>query len=361
MIPILIPNVPSTEHILPYLQRIDLNRIYSNGGPLHTELVARIADHFAVDTGMVAIVANATLALEGAVRTAPTSNSLWECPSWTFTATPAAVLGAGAELTFVDVDDQWRIAPGYVSGNLVDVLPFGKGVDFDRLDLTSLNCLVVDAAASFDSLSDFQFPEMLPTVVIISMHATKVFPAGEGGIILSNNFEWIQRLRKWSNFGMGPDRVSDFIGTNAKLSEYGSAVGLATLDSWSSIRSDFEKISSQILDLSNRLDLNCFTPHGASISSYWILRDLDPLFKQAIIESFKVLGIATRDWWESGCHRMPAYEGSLAEKSSLKNTEYIAATSLGLPFFIGMSQDQLNEIEIALIRAKDNYLSNCSK
>ena len=358
MIPILVPNVPSTAQTLPYLQRIDLNRIYSNGGPLHTELVTRIANHFAVDASMVAIVANATLALEGAVRTAPTSNSLWECPSWTFTATPAAILGAGAELTFADVDDAWRVAPNYVSGNLIDVLPFGKGVDFDRLDLTSLNCLIVDAAASFDSLSGFQFPKTLPTVVIISMHATKVFPAGEGGIILSNDIEWVRRLRKWANFGMGPERISDFIGTNAKMSEYGAAVGLATLDSWSSIRSDFEKISSQILELSNRIDLNCFTPHGASISSYWILRDLDPLFKQTTIKLFKDRGIATRDWWESGCHRMPAYQGFLKAGNSLKNTEYFAATSLGFPFFTEMSQGQLDEIEFTLMKAKDNYLSN---
>ena len=358
MIPILIPNVPDTTQTLPYLQKIDLNRIYSNGGPLHAELVARIANHFAIDASMVAIVANATLALEGAVRTAPTVHSLWECPSWTFTATPAAILGAGAELTFVDVDDQWRVTPNYVSGNLIDVLPFGKGVDFGRLDLASLNCLVVDAAASFDSLSDFQFPETLPTVIIISMHATKVFPAGEGGIILSNDFEWVQRLRKWANFGMGPERISDFLGTNAKLSEYGSAVGLATLDSWPSIKGDFEKISGQILGLSNRLGLNCFTPHGASISSYWVLRDLDPLFKRAIIESFKDLGIATRDWWESGCHKMPAYKRFLDEKSALKNTDFFAATSLGLPFFTEMSQGQLDEIEFALMKARDSYLSN---
>jgi dTDP-4-amino-4,6-dideoxygalactose transaminase len=358
MIPILIPNVPTTSQTLPYLQKIDLNRIYSNGGPLHAELVARIANHFAVDASMVAIVANATLALEGAVRTAPTLNSLWECPSWTFTATPSAILGAGSEITFVDVDDQWRATPNYESGNLIDVLPFGKGVDFDRLHLASLNCLVVDAAASFDSLSDFHFPETLPTVIIISMHATKVFPAGEGGIILSNDFEWVQRLRKWSNFGMGPERISDFIGTNAKLSEYASAVGLATLDSWPSIKGDFAKISSQILDLSKRLGLNCFTPHGNSISSYWVLRDLDPLFKQAIVESFKDLGIATRDWWQSGCHRMPAYKGFLGEKSLLKNTDYFAATSLGLPFFTELSQGQLDRIEFALMRAKDSYLIN---
>jgi dTDP-4-amino-4,6-dideoxygalactose transaminase len=283
-------------------------------------------------------------------------NSIWECPSWTFTATPAAILGAGADLTFADVDHQWRVIPKYASANLIDVLPFGKGVDFDRLDLASLKCLVVDAAASFDSLSEFQFPENLPTVIIISMHATKVFPAGEGGIILSNNLEWVERLRKWANFGMGPGRISEFVGTNAKLSEYGAAVGLATLDSWPTIRSNFEKISARILELSNRLGLNSFTPHGASISSYWVLRDLDPLLKRTIIKSFRDRGIATRDWWESGCHGMPAYKGFLKEESVLKNTEYSAATSLGLPFFTEMSQDQLDEIEIALIKAKENYL-----
>ena len=357
MIPILIPNVPPTAKTLTYLQRIDFNRVYSNSGPLHGELVSRIANHFEVDASMVAIVANATLALEGAIRTAPTTNLLWESPSWTFTATPSSILCAGADLAFADVDNEWRVTPSYVSGNLVDVLPFGKGIDFGRLDLGSLNCLVVDAAASFDSLSALQFPKTVPTLIVISMHATKVFPAGEGGIILSNDFEWIQRLRKWSNFGMSKDRISEFVGTNAKLSEYGAAIGLATLDSWSSIRSDFEKISLQILELSKRLDLNCFTPHGTSISSYWVLRDLDPLFKQSIIELFKVEGIATRDWWASGCHEMPAYKGFLDVNVRLKNTEYSAATSLGLPFFTEMSHDQLDQIESVLLKAKDDYLT----
>jgi dTDP-4-amino-4,6-dideoxygalactose transaminase len=357
MIPILVPKVPTADIILPYLRRIDLNRVYSNGGPLQSELIARIANHFQVDSSMVAIVANATLALEGAISTAPTTNTLWESPSWTFTATPAAILGSGAKLVFADVDEEWRIAPTYVSGNLVDVLPFGKGLDFERLDLTSLECLVIDAAASFDSLSPIKFPSGLPTAIVISMHATKVFPAGEGGIFISNDIEWAHRLRKWSNFGMGSDRISEFVGTNAKLSEFGSAVGLATLDSWPSIRSDFEKISLQILEVSKRLELNCFTPHGKSISSYWILRDLDPLFKHEIIKLFKVRGIATRDWWASGCHKMPAYKGFMEEEGSLKNTEYSTTTSLGLPFFSEMTQRQLDEIELSLAKAKDIYLS----
>jgi dTDP-4-amino-4,6-dideoxygalactose transaminase len=361
MIPILVPNVPSTDAILPYLRRIDLSRVYSNAGPLHTELVMRIAKHFEVDSSMVAILANATLALEGAISTAPTRNRLWESPSWTFTATPAALLNAGADILFADVDNEWRVSPNYVSGNVVDVLPFGKGENFERLDLARLNCLVVDAAASFDSLTPLRLPTTLPTVIVISMHATKVFPAGEGGIIISNDAEWIQRIRKWSNFGMGSDRISELVGTNAKLSEYGSAVGLATLDSWQKIRRDFDKISLRILEVSERLQLNNFTPCGNSISSYWILRDLDPSFKSSISNVFKDRGIATRDWWESGCHKMPAYSEFLQEKNSLERTEHFAATSLGLPFFAEMTQSQLDEIEQALIKAKDNYLSNCNK
>jgi hypothetical protein len=53
---------------------------------------------------------------------------------------------------------------------------------------------------------------------------------GEGGFAVSSDKDWIERVRCLSNFGIDP---ADFkvreAGTNAKLSEYHAAVGLAAL------------------------------------------------------------------------------------------------------------------------------------
>ena len=361
MIPILVPKVPSLDSILPYLKKIDANQIYSNNGPLLQDLITRLSNHFGIDPSMMTIVANATLALEGAARTAPIITPVWECPSWTFTATPAAILNAGHRVTFSDVDEDWRINPSYVSGNLVDVLPFGEGIDVDRLELAKLTCLLIDGAASFDALSGLQFPKNLVTGVVVSMHATKVFPAGEGGIFISNDSEWVERVKRWSNFGMGSNRISTILGTNAKMSEYGAAVGLATLDNWQEIREKFRNAAIRVLEISHRLDLACFAPYPELVSSYWIIRDLDPLLKVSIEETLTLDGIATRMWWESGCHLMPAYAGEARNTIEFSNTVKAAATSIGLPFFSEISETQLLQIEKSLEKAKDLYLSKLAR
>src|SRR5947209_1621371 len=43
-VPALRPKLPSAERLLPYLRRIDANRVYANWGPLVEELEFRIAD-----------------------------------------------------------------------------------------------------------------------------------------------------------------------------------------------------------------------------------------------------------------------------------------------------------------------------
>ena len=50
-IPVLRPQLPSAERLLPYLRRIDDARIYSNWGPLSVELEGRLAERLGVPAG----------------------------------------------------------------------------------------------------------------------------------------------------------------------------------------------------------------------------------------------------------------------------------------------------------------------
>jgi dTDP-4-amino-4,6-dideoxygalactose transaminase len=62
---------------------------------------------------------------------------------------------------------------------------------------------------------------------VFSLHATKVFGIGEGGVVFAPK-ELADRVRTVINFGIRPDGIGP--GTNGKLSEYPCAVGLAVLD-----------------------------------------------------------------------------------------------------------------------------------
>lgn len=244
---VLVPDVPPAAHLGPYLRRIDETRQYSNNGPLVRELEARLASELGVRPENVVTVANGTLGLELALIAAThgiTHRVI--CPAFTFPATATAILRVGARPIWVDVDPQaWSVTPKTVFDSpfphnavdaVVPVCPFGAPVDYlqwSEFVQQTGTPVVIDAAAAWGNLT-FPFGSQMNVYTVFSMHATKTLPAGEGGLVVGPQ-EGIAHIRALANFGMVDNVVRYAGGTNAKLSEYGAAVALASLD-WMPVR-----------------------------------------------------------------------------------------------------------------------------
>lgn len=250
-IPLLIPDLPAPEVLLPYLQRMHAAQLYSNFGPLVREMEGRLLDRFSEQAQTplaISSVANATLGLElvlTALDLPPHSRVL--LPSLTFVASATAVLRAGHVPVLSDVDpDSWLLTPDIARRALRDVrvdavMPvaaFGAPhtmADWSAFEQETGIPVVIDAAAAFGS----QWLDAPRGTAVFSMHATKSLPAGEGGFVVSTDAALVARVRQLSNFGINLDPAAGTpvgrlasIGTNAKMSEYHAAVGLASLDVW---------------------------------------------------------------------------------------------------------------------------------
>ena len=345
---LMVPRMPVTSDLIPYLERIDSSRIYSNFGNLHSELINRLSKHFGVLDENVALCSNATTAISGAVITSSELGSLWDCPSWTFTASPAAVLGANRNLRFGDVDNEGRLEIPEDCLNLLDVLPFGEGPNFSRYRNREIN-IVIDAAASFDALSIPGTFDARDAGFVVSMHATKLVGAGEGGIFISRDVDWVSRFKSWINFGMNGlgDRQSYSIGTNAKLSEYACAVGLASLDLWTETKRKILENTQLALNLSQEFRLQPASAMSSGFATpYWIVQLSTVREKEVLKSCLSSAGIQFRDWWVDGCHNMPAY-GDYS-KGNFSKTDEIASTSLGLPFHCFLKDSDWSRIQEAL-------------
>ena len=68
--------------------------------------------------------------------------------------------------------------------------------------------------------------------VVVSLHATKVLGAGEGGIVVFGDVESADRFRAFTNLGFERTRTSERHGVNGKLPEATAAYALAALDGW---------------------------------------------------------------------------------------------------------------------------------
>ena len=200
-VPVMQPLLPSAREVGPFLERMDANRHYSNRGQLVRELESSWAAKLGLDPALVVACANATLGLTGAIALSEPTE--WLVPDFTFAATAHAVLQAGKRLVLADVDSEtWRlVSPGAIStseAGLVPVIPFGQPFLLTEFDQGA--SVVIDAAASLGSEPNLR--NLPPSwAVVFSLHATKVAPAGEGGLVAFGSAELADKFRSWINFG----------------------------------------------------------------------------------------------------------------------------------------------------------------
>ena len=353
------PQLPDADQLRPYLDEIDRSGQYTNFGPLLRRFERRLAERFHVADESVACVSNGTTGLALALRaTAIPEARLCVMPAWTFVATAHAARMAGLEPYFVDVDpESWSLtpaaalaaavrAPGLV-GAVLPVSPLGAPVDVEAWDAFHAETglpVVIDAAGGFDGARPGAAPMM------ISLHATKVFGVGEGGFVISTDGALSAEIRRRANFGFGSGRVATIEGTDAKMSEYPAATGLAGLDRWSARRAGFAALAGLYRDGFARLE---GVEPSPGFGSGWVASTCVVAFEaaaaDAIARRLAEAGVETHRWWGLGCHAQPAFAD--CPRTPLPVTEALAPRVLGLPFHLGLDDVDLFAVLAALGRA----------
>ena len=355
MIPILRPLLPDGKSLLPYLSQIDGSRIYSNFGPIQAQLTDRLAEYFGVAPQNVLLVTNGTLALAGAVATTSTSaNNTWAIPNWTFVATAHAVLLAGGKIKLIDIDrSTWFLNPSRVlsSQNSIITAPFGAN-PFESKNLLppiASGHQIIDAASCFDSLRNCGAQIKPHQILMVSLQATKPLSTGEGGLLVGPE-DWISEIRRWINFGFWNNRLAHGPSINGKMSEYASAIGCASLDQWVETRHRLKLVLAKYVDLCSKLNwkLQPSAKSGHVTSTINIQFD-NPRQKSVVIKRLNRSSIEHRDWWGNGINSLPW----MADGTQIfPDTDYCTTTTLGLPFFVDLSNNEFARIQETLMLAK---------
>ncbi len=364
-VPVLRPQLPRAALLLPYLEAIDARRWYSNAGPLVTELEDQLSRKLGFEDRGVVTTANATVGITVALlaRRVP-AGSLCLVPSWTFVATPHAVRAAGLTPWFHDVDRRtWALDPDAVMetlkqmprpvGAVVVVAPFGRPIDIDawqEFENRTGILVVIDAAAGFDTARPSRIP------LVVSLHATKILGAGEGGFLSSTDTRLLERFQAGCNFGFQGTRIATIPALNAKMSEYHAAVGLASLAMWRETRQQHVRITEWYRQALPRLDRVSLQPgygHGWVTATTSVV--LPPRSRGRVAAHLAESGIETKQWWGEGCHGHPAFMD--CPRSSLTVTEELGARVLGLPHFPDMRKQNVDQVASALSEALSETLT----
>jgi dTDP-4-amino-4,6-dideoxygalactose transaminase len=331
MIKVLVPKMPTADDLVPYMDRIDAARWYTNFGPLEIELRERLERKYGAH---VVTVSSCTAGLELVYRQEYEYPHRIELPALTFSATIHAAERAFninekgyGWWSFCDVDPLTWTAPS--------VAGFGAPVDGP----------VVDAAAAFGE------QKVAPhQTCVFSLHATKMVGAGEGGYVVTHDLARAEELRQMTNFGIrllpgAQYAVSNGWGTNAKLSEYHAAVALASLDLYD------REAWLQLHDwYAARLPSNV-TPQLRPRGAYPIMAVKLPCAVEPVVKWFDGQGIETRRWYFPPLHRHPDYQHTGV---ALPVTDDLADHLIGLPYHLFLTEKDVSrvcmELDAAIFR-----------
>lgn len=351
-IPVCRPLLPSAATLLPYLEEIDGARWYSNYGPLYHRFRSALASTRSVEADQLTIVASGTIGLTLALQAQGAVEGLCMVPGWTFIATPMAARAAGLRPWFVDIDpESWSLTPEMAMRYLatapepiaaiLPVAPFGAPAPLDEWDRFAEETgipVVIDAAAGFDALKVGRVP------TIVSFHATKALGIGEGGAIFSRDTELIRRAQQLANLGLQSGRTAAVTGMNAKLSEYGCAVGLAALDQWPAHRA---ALKTRAMHYRARLsDLVEFQPGFGDAATATCVIGMAGSGAVAMKRDLAALGIETLRWWHAVCLDHPAFADALGIEIPVARRA--AAQTLGLPMGVTLALGDIDRVAEAV-------------
>lgn len=367
-IPVCRPRLPSAEAIRPYLETLDRTRLYSNHGPLERQFAARMSRLLGSETSRAATASSGAAALAGAILAragrASATRPLCLCPAYTFVATPAAVEQCGYQLHFIDVDEHtWQADQDALLrhpelsrvGLVVPVAPYGQAVPQDawqRFEALTGIPVVIDGAASLESLADRPEQYLGPIPVALSFHATKVFGMGEGGAVVTTDDELLTRSIQALNFGFMGTRRCDVAGFNGKMSEYHAAVGLAELDGWPEKRIAYTRARDLYLDCAVRHGLGERLVTAPRIASSYVLNVATDLAEaQSVRAALTDAGIEHRYWYGLGLHREPYF--AAVARDSLPGVESLSPRLIGLPMALDFGSGEIERIVAAVVRGLD--------
>lgn len=364
-IPFLTPELPTASEVAQDYAEILRRGVFTNSGPIEAAFATAVADF--VGDVYASVVSSATSGIELTLRArARPARTQVLVPSFTFAASPLCILRVGRRPVFLDIEaSSWQPsitdARQYISRHQRDLscillgTTFGVANDlieeWERLAEDYGLPLLIDSAAGFGSTEPSgKRLGYHGDCEIFSLHATKTFAIGEGGVVISRSGTLIDHINELKNFGFGPDRASRSLGMNAKLPELSCAMGLRQLASLEErILARQELLKSYVAALE---PIGFTFQPNAEHSSIAFVSALAPdkATRDAIISSFCDDNIQARTYYNPPVHNQPVFANS-DSVGELPVTRFFADRILSLPTRSNMATSDFSRIITAIERA----------
>ena len=354
------PTFPSLDLAISRFSDCLANGMVTNNSRWVVEFEKRLTDWLGVPA---LAFSSGQAALMTMLRAAGVEGGEVVVPSFTFSATPHAVVWAGATPVFADMRDDmtFGIDPddaerriGERTKAILGVCPYGIACDYAALEELGRRRgvpVLVDSAAAFGTRVGGRLAGGFCDAQIFSFHATKAFNTMEGGALCSSDPDILERAKAIRNFGQS-DGDCAFAGLNGKMTEICALIGIEQLTVFEAAVSVRRRAAARIaagLGPIRGIEAPLDPPGQKPVWLYLPVMIDTGLFgagRDEVAEMLEAENLRVRKYYSPACHELAVYCGS----ANLPVAERTARGVIALPIYNDMTDTECDGIVEAFHR-----------
>jgi len=291
---------------------------------------------------------------------------------FSFVASSNVMLYQNATPIFVDIDPKTlNIDPNRVEEKIRErrtqgkcvktILPvhvFGQPAEMDalteivrRYDVTLIEDACEAMGAEFKSRQVGTFGK----AAVFAFYPNKQMTTGEGGMIVTDDEEWARLFRSLRDQGGDDDGTwlrHMRLGYNYRLDEMSAALGLAQLRRIEELMQKRERVAQMYNERLAKMpgvQIPYIAPQTTRMSWFvYVIRLAPEVDRDRVMQALEASGIPSRPYF-SPIHLQPFYRERFGfSEGDFPVTERIASSTLALPFYGNLREEQIDLITEAL-------------
>lgn len=348
-------SMPNYEEYIEEIKELWDSHWLTNMGVKHETFSENLRKY--LDVEMVTLFTNGHLALECAIAAFGLKGEVITTP-FTFASTTHAIVRNGLDPVFCDIDpdtyviDEKKIeelitektcaiVPVHLYGNICNVEEIKKIAKKYNLKV------IYDAAQAFGTSVNGVNIGNFGDASTFSFHATKVFNTIEGGAVTYNSDDLKRILYYLKNFGITGSESVEYVGGNAKMSEFQAAMGICNLRH---VDSEIKKrkcvIERYRQNLEGEKGIKLLKPQKDIISNYAYFPVVFDGFSKSrndVSEELKEHNVFTRKYFYPLTTDFECYAGRF-DSNDTPIAKHIADRVLTLPLYADLELEDVDRI-----------------
>ncbi len=281
---------------------------------------------------------------------------------FTFAASANCVLYCGAEVVFADIDRRtYNISPEEIekkiTPNTKAVIPVhyaGQPCDMDAIyGIAGKHNLAVIQDAAHALGADYKGKRIgsMPGMTVLSFHPVKHITTGEGGMVLTDNEDYYQRLLLFRSHGITRDirqlhkdgggwyYEQQALGYNYRITDIQCALGISQMDRLDSFISRRRLLAGRYDEAFKDIK-GITTPYQAEgCNSSWHLYTIQTENRKEVFDSLREAGIGVNVHYIP-VYMHPYYRGNGYSNIKCENAEEVYRHIISLPLYPGLAEQQ---------------------